>query len=289
MGDIEGRSGRSSDIYPINRFESSNWGSGDRSDTYTHTYTYAPFRVPPRGRPYRYQRKLHYVYIPNAECWSVMFNYRGWYWRVGMCLEEEKRGTAAGGREGRGGRDWFRLLVRKVTPFSVRIRAEEKRRRRSGTVERNGQQYCRRGPGICVGRIGRGWQGPPEWHGKLIIRFWKSWPPIEYPKQTAPFAIPRASFRRAASRRSLIFRWWESASFLFLWAFRRATGIDMSETSFEMSTFVWNYIMSWNQKDHEIQFRTKFWWRRTARKREREKRESFEMSNNVYCALISQT
>lgn len=70
MGDIEGRPGRSSDIYPINRFESSNRGSGDRSDTYTHTYTYAPFRVPPRGRPYGYQRKLHYVYIylmPNVD------------------------------------------------------------------------------------------------------------------------------------------------------------------------------------------------------------------------------
>lgn len=37
-----------------------------------------------------------------------------------------KRRNAArrrGGREGRGGRDWFRLLVRKVTPFSVRIRS----------------------------------------------------------------------------------------------------------------------------------------------------------------------
>lgn len=68
MGDIEGRPGRSSDIYPINRFESSNRGSGDRSDIYTHTYTHAPFRVPPRDRPYGYQRKLHYVYIPNAEC-----------------------------------------------------------------------------------------------------------------------------------------------------------------------------------------------------------------------------
>lgn len=58
--------------------------------------------------------------------------------------------------------------------------------------------------GICVGRIGRGWQGPPEWHGKLIIRFWKSWPPIEHPKQTAPFAIPRVSFRRIAPRRDVL-------------------------------------------------------------------------------------
>lgn len=56
-GDIEGRPGRSSDIYPINRFESSNWGSGDRSDIYTHTYTYAPFRVPPLGRPIRIPEK----------------------------------------------------------------------------------------------------------------------------------------------------------------------------------------------------------------------------------------
>lgn len=35
-------------------------------------------------------------------------------------------------------------------PF-LQIRAEEKRRRRSGTVERNGQQYCRRGPGDLRG------------------------------------------------------------------------------------------------------------------------------------------
>lgn len=73
-----------------------------------------------------------------------------------MCLEEEKRGTA---RKGGGGRDWFRLLVRKVTPFSVRIRAEEKRRRRSGTVERNGQQYCRRGPGDLRGADRKGLAG----------------------------------------------------------------------------------------------------------------------------------
>lgn len=50
MGDVGERPGRSSDIYPINRFESSNRGLGDRSDTYTHTYTYTPFRVSPRGR-----------------------------------------------------------------------------------------------------------------------------------------------------------------------------------------------------------------------------------------------
>lgn len=66
-----------------------------------------------------------------------------------------------GGKEGRrrGGRDWFRLLVRKVTPFSVRIRAEETRRRRSGTVERNGQQYCRRGPGDLRGADRKGLVG----------------------------------------------------------------------------------------------------------------------------------
>lgn len=73
--------------------------------------------------------------------------------------ETRRRGGREGGREGRGGRDWFRLLVRKVTPFSVRIRAEEKRRRRSGTVERNGQQYCRRGPGDLRGADRKGLAG----------------------------------------------------------------------------------------------------------------------------------
>lgn len=79
----------------------------------------------------------------------------------GSVCASKRRNAAprrAFGREERGGRDWFRLLVRKVTPFSVRIRAEEKRRRRSGTVERNGQQYCRRGPGDLRGAegVGRG-------------------------------------------------------------------------------------------------------------------------------------
>lgn len=76
-----------------------------------------------------------------------------------------KRRSAAwreGGRGGEGGIGSGCLFAK--SPLSLRCgsRAEEKRRRRSGTVERNGQQYCRRGPGICVGRIGRGWQGPPE-------------------------------------------------------------------------------------------------------------------------------
>lgn len=68
-----GRPGRSSDIYPINRFESSNRGSGDRSDTYTHSaHVYicirAPFRVPPRGRTDTRESSIRYIYLmPNVD------------------------------------------------------------------------------------------------------------------------------------------------------------------------------------------------------------------------------
>ena len=78
-----------------------------------------------------------------------------------VCASKRRNAALRGGaeKEEGGGRDWFRLLVRKVTPFSVRIRAEEKRRRRSGTVERNGQQYCRRGPGDLRGADRKGLAG----------------------------------------------------------------------------------------------------------------------------------
>jgi len=67
----------------------------------------------------------------------------------------EREETAKGG-----GRDWFRLLVRKVTPFSVAgPGGGEEKRRRSGTVERNGQQYCRRGPGDLRGADRKGLVG----------------------------------------------------------------------------------------------------------------------------------
>lgn len=66
--DVGGRPGRSSDIYPINRSESSNRGSGDRSDTYTYIHTYAPFRVPPRERPCGYQKAPLRIYLmPNVD------------------------------------------------------------------------------------------------------------------------------------------------------------------------------------------------------------------------------
>lgn len=201
----EGRPERSSDIYPINRFESSNQGSGDRSDTYTHTHTHIHIRALPRssaGSSVRIPEKAPLrIYIPNAECWSVMFNYRGWYWRVGMCLEE-KRGVAAGGRGGEGGIGSGCLFAK--SPLSLcgsGQRSDGGARALSNEMASNIVVVVR---GICVGRIGRGWQGPPEWHGKLIIRSWKSWSPIEYPKQTAPFAIPRASFRRATPRRDVL-------------------------------------------------------------------------------------
>lgn len=95
MGDVGGRSGRSSDIYPINRSESSNRGSGDRSDTYTCIHTYAPFRVPPRGRPCGYQKAPLRIYLmPNVDllCLITGVDIDG-----SVCASKRR---AAGGREG---------------------------------------------------------------------------------------------------------------------------------------------------------------------------------------------
>lgn len=120
-----------------------------------------------------------------------------------------RTGGREGGREGRGGRDWFRLLVRKVTPFSVRIRAEEKRRRRSGTVERNGQQYCRRGPGDLRGADRKGLAGAARVTREINYTLLEVLTSDRTPEaDCAPFRDPPRLFppRRAAPRRSLIFR-----------------------------------------------------------------------------------
>lgn len=122
MGDVEGRHGRSSDIYPINRFESSNRGSGDRSDTYTHTHTCAPFRVPRRQHPDTRESSITYIYLmPNVDLLCLITGAD----IDGSVCASKRRSAASwrmGGRERaekREGWDWFRLLVRKVTPFSV--------------------------------------------------------------------------------------------------------------------------------------------------------------------------
>lgn len=68
--------------------------------------------------------------------------------------EAPRRGRTSGPRQ-----DWFRLLVRKVTPFSRALVEEKRRRRSAGTVERNGQQYCRRGPRDLRGADRKGLAG----------------------------------------------------------------------------------------------------------------------------------
>lgn len=221
MGDVGGRPGRSSDIYPINRSESSNRGSGDRSDTYTCIHTYAPFRVPPRGRPRGYQKAPLRIYLmPNVDllCLITGADIDG-----SVCASKRsavpRRGVGEGAAEGP---DWFRLLVRKVTPFSVRVRAEEKRRRRSGTVERNGQQYCRRGPGDLRGADRKGLVGAARVTREINYTLLEVLTSDRTPEADcavrallllhhrhhplAPLPPPCARFRRDAPRHSLIFR-----------------------------------------------------------------------------------
>jgi len=84
-----------------------------------------------------------------------------------MCLGEEKRAVAEAGKargNGEGGRAGLvPVACSQVTPFSVAgSGGGEEKRRRSGTVERNGQQYCRRGPGDLRGADRKGLVGPPE-------------------------------------------------------------------------------------------------------------------------------
>lgn len=161
MRNVGERPGRSSDIYPINRFESSNRGSGDRSDTYTHTHTYAPFRVPPRGRLCGYQRKLHYVYIylmPNVDllCLITGADIDG-----SVCASRSAVPRRQGGREGKreggeGGIGSGCLFAKSpLSPCgSGRRRSDGGVRALSNEMASNIVVVVR---GICVGRIGRGW------------------------------------------------------------------------------------------------------------------------------------
>lgn len=82
-----------------------------------------------------------------------------------MCLEEEKRGAAADGREGERGEEGgigSGCLFAK-SPLSPcgfgRRRSDGGARALSNEMASNIVVVVR---GICVGRIGRGWQGPPE-------------------------------------------------------------------------------------------------------------------------------
>jgi len=121
------------------------------------TYAYVLFRVSPRGRPYGYQRKLHYVYtylMPNVDLLCLITGAD----IDGSVCASKRRNAASRQKEGTGREGIGSGCLFAKSPLSPcgfgRRRSDGGARALSNEMASNIVVVVR---GICVGRIGRGW------------------------------------------------------------------------------------------------------------------------------------